>query len=136
MFRIFLRSIAINVASIYVVIQILSGVIYYVGGIQTVLTAALLISLANLFVRPVVNLLLLPIHLITLGLSRWVANLVVLYGVTLIEKNLIIHPFTSARVDLGYLIIPPITFSSFGAFIVVTLTLTVVFHFIYWLFQD
>ncbi len=136
MFRIFLRSISINAASIYIVIQILSGVIFYVGGPKTIFTAAILISLANLFVRPLVNLLLLPVHLISLGLSRWVANLVVLYLVTLIEKNLIIHPFTSPRLDLNYLIVPPITFSSFGAFIVVTLTLTVVFHFIYWLFQD
>jgi putative membrane protein len=136
MIRLLLRSISINALGIYLTIQILSGAIYYVGGFKTIFIAALLISLANLIVRPLVNLLLLPVHILTLGAFRWVTNLVTLYLVTLIEKDLIIHPFTSPRLDLSYAIIPPITFSSFGSFVLVTITLTLVFHFIYWLFQD
>ncbi len=136
MVRLALRSLSINLAGIYIVIQLLSGVISYVGGIQTLITAAVLISLTNLFVRPLINLLLLPVHLVTLGTFRWVANLACLYLVTLIVPNLKIHAFVSQRLDLGYLIIPPIQFSAFGAFILVTIALTSVFHFIYWLFQD
>ncbi|OGD09188.1 hypothetical protein A2397_04365 [Candidatus Amesbacteria bacterium RIFOXYB1_FULL_44_23] len=136
MFRLFLRSISINFASIYIAIIILNPVISYVGGLKTLLTAAVIIALANLFVRPIVNLLLLPIHLITLGLFRWVANLATLYLVTILVPNLKIHAFVSPRLDIGYLIIPPITFSAFGSFILATITLTCVFHFLYWLLQD
>lgn len=136
MLRLFLRSIAINAASVYVAAQILSGVITYVGGYRTLILAAAAIALVNLFVRPVVNLLLLPIHLVTLGIFRWLANLVTLYLVTLMVPNLQIHSFTFPGLNLQYIIIPAIRFSAFGAFAVATLTLTLTFHLIYWLLQD
>ena len=136
MLRLLLRSIAINIASVYLAAQVLQGVITYVGGYQTLLLAAIAIALVNLFVRPLINLLLLPIHLITLGLFRWVANLATLYLVTWFVPSLQIHPFVSPEVNLKYLFIPAIHFSAFGAFIVSTFTLTAIFHFLYWLLQD
>lgn len=136
MLRLLFRSIAINLASIYLASKILSGVITYVGGYQTLFLAAVAIALVNLFVRPVVNLLLLPINLITLGVFRWLSNLVTLYLVTLLVPNLQIHAFVSQGLNLNYLIIPPIHFSAFGAFVVATFILTLTFHFLYWLLQD
>jgi putative membrane protein len=132
----FLRTIVINFASVYLISLLLSGAVTYIGGYQTLLLVALVISLANLFVRPIVNLLLLPIHLLTLGLFRWVANLVVLYLVTWLIPNLQIHAFTYPGIRLPYLIIPSINFSAFGSFIITTLVLTFIFHFMYWLLQD
>lgn len=136
MLRLFLRTIGINLASIYLASQILSNVISYVGGYRTLLMAAVAIAVVNLFVRPVVNLLLLPIHLVTLGVFRWVANLITLYIVTWLVPNLQIHAFTFPGVNLQYVIIPTINFSPFGAFVVATFTLTVTFHFMYWILQD
>ncbi len=136
MIRLLLRSIAINLASIYLAAQILTGVVTYVGGTQTLVMAAAAIALANLIVRPIVNLLLLPLHLITLGFFRWVANLITLYLVTWLIPNLQINSFTFSGINLGYLIIPQIHFSIFGAFVITTLTLTIIFHCLYWLLQD
>lgn len=136
MLRLFLRTIAINLASIYIAAQILTEVITYVGGPKTLLLAAIVIAGANLFVRPIVNLLLLPIHLVTLGVFRWIANVVVLYIVTLIVPNLQIHAFVFPGLSLQYIVIPTIHFSAFGAFLVATAILTIVFHLIYWLLQD
>lgn len=136
MLRLFLRTIAINLTSVYLAAEILSGVITYVGGYQTLLLAAAVIAVVNLFVRPIVNLLLLPIHLVTLGVFRWLANLVTLYIVTWLVPSLQIHAFTFPGANLYYLIIPPISFSAFGAFVVATLTLTFTFHFMYWILQD
>lgn len=136
MLRIFLRSLAINLASVYLVSQILSGVVTYIGGYQTLLLAALAISLANLVVKPIVNLLLLPLHLLTLGVFRWLANLVTLYLVTWLIPNLQIHPFRFPGLHMQYIIIPPINFSAFGAFVITTLMLTLIFHIMYWLLQD
>lgn len=136
MLRLVLRSIAINLASVFIAAQILSGVISYVGGYQTLLFASLIIAVVNLFVRPIINLLLLPINLITLGMFRWLSNLVTLYIVTWLVPNLQVHSFVYPGLDLKYLIIPQIHFSAFGAFLVATFTLTLTFHFIYWLLQD
>lgn len=136
MLRLVLRTIGINLASVYITAQILSGVISYVGGYQTLLMAALVIAVVNLFVKPIVTLLLLPIHLVTLGVFRWLANLVTLYIVTWLVPNLQIHAFTFPGLNLHYVIIPPLSFSAFGAFIVSTVTLTFTFHFMYWILQD
>ena len=136
MLRIIIRSLAINIASVYISLRILSGVVTYIGGFNTLLLAAVVIALANLLVRPLVNLLLLPFHLVTMGIFRWVANLIVFYTITIFVPNLSIHPFTSPEVVLPYLIIPPINFSVFGAFVFVTIVFTIIFHFLYWLFQD
>lgn len=136
MIRILLRSVAINIACVWIVIQILAGMITYVGGFKTLLLAAICISIINLFIRPIVNLLLLPINLVTLGLFRWVANLVTLYLVTKFVPNLRVNPSDFAGLNVGFLIIPPLHFSAFSAFIVSTLVLTVIFHIVYWLFQD
>jgi putative membrane protein len=136
MLRLLLRSVAINLAGIYIAAQILSGVITFVGGYQTLLMASLAIAAVNLIVRPVINLLLLPIHLITLGIFRWIANLVTLYLVTWLVPNLQIHSFYFPGLNFRYLIIPSMFFSAFGAFVVTTLTLTVIFHLLYWLLQD
>lgn len=136
MFRLLIRSLAINFASVYIAISVLAGIVTYSGGFRTLLLAAIAIALVNLLVRPIINLLLLPIHLITLGLFRWIANLLVLYIVTLLIPNLQINPFTSPQISLSFLIIPSINFSVFGAFIFVTAVFTLIFHFLYWLFQD
>lgn len=136
MFRLLLRSLAINFASVYIASQILGGVVSYVGGFRTLLVASVIIAAVNLVVRPVVNLLLLPIHLVTLGLFRWVANIVTLFLVARLVPNFAVHPFTFPGLNLTYLIIPPIHFSTFGAFLYATLILTTVFHFLYWLLQD
>lgn len=136
MLRLFLRSIAINLASVYIAGQILSGVVTYIGGLKTLFMAALAIALINLLVKPIVNLLLLPINLMTLGLFRWLSNLIVLFLVTRLVPNLQIHPFVFPGINLQYLIVPSIYFSAFGAFILTTLTLTFIFHILYWLLQD
>ena len=136
MLRLVLRSIAINLASVFIAAQILSGVISYVGGYQTLLFASLIIAVVNLFVRPIINLLLLPINLITLGMFRWLSNLVTLYIVTWLVPNLQFHLFVYPGLDLKSLIIPHIHFSAFGAFLVATFTLILTFDFIYWRLQD
>jgi putative membrane protein len=136
MLRLLLRTVSINLLSIYIVTQVLGGVIVYYGGYKTLLYAAFAITIVNLFVRPVVNLLLLPVHLVTLGVFRWVANIVTLYVVTWIIKDLQIQQYYFSGASLGILNIPPINFSAFGSFVVVTMALTIIFHLLYWLFQD
>jgi len=136
MLRLLLRSLAINLASVYIASKILGGVVSYVGGFKTLLLASLVLAAVNLIVRPLINLLLLPIHLVTLGLFRWVANLITLFTVTRFVPDFMIHPFTSPQINLTYLIVPAINFSAFGAFLYVTFVLTLTFHFLYWLLQD
>ena len=134
--RLFFRTVSINLLGIYLASQILSGIIVYIGGYQTLILAALVIAGINLVVRPVINLLLLPINLITLGMFRWISNLVTLFLATRLIPNLQIQPFDFAGSNIVGVIIPPIHFSAFMSFLTATITITITFHFLYWLFQD
>jgi putative membrane protein len=136
MLRLILRSVAIHIAGIYIAAQILNGVITFYGGFNTLVLAAVFISVANLVVKPLINLFLLPIHLITLGLFRWIANLIILYLLTIFIPSIKIHSFISSRIDLVYMIFPSVHVSAFGAYIISTLILTAIFHILYWLLQD
>lgn len=136
MIRMLARTLAINLASIYIVAKVMGGVFIIEGGISKFLVAALAISVINLVIRPIINLLLLPINLVTLGFSRWFANVGVLYVATRLVPEMRIVPFISQRLELPFAIIPSITFSAFGAFLYVSLVLSLIFHIIYWIFQE
>jgi len=131
-----MRTVAINLAGIYLSTVILSGIVTFSGGLKTLFLASLAIIIINLVVKPVINLLLLPLHLVTLGFSRWIANLGVLYLITLFVPNLTIHPFTSSQISLPFIIIPSFGFSVFGAFLFSAFITASVFNLLYWLFQD
>jgi len=136
MFRLLLRSVFINIAGLYLSVVILSGVVAYTGDIKSLFFGSLLIIVINLFIRPVINLLLLPLHLVTLGLFRWIANIAVFYCITMFVSGFTVHPFTSSPLDLPFIIIPSFSFSAFGAFIYATVVFTLIFQVLYWLFQD
>lgn len=136
MFRLLARNIVINLASIYLVTKVLSGVFVIEGGASKFLLAALAISIINLILRPIINLLLLPINLMTLGFTRWLANVGVLYVATKLVPQMHVLPFISPMIELPFIIIPSITFSAFGAFIYVSFILAVIFHVVYWIFQE
>ena len=55
---------------------------FTVGGSGNLLTAAIVLTLANMVVRPVVKLVTLPLNVLTLGLFSGIAGLVTLYITT------------------------------------------------------
>lgn len=131
-----LRTIAINSLGVYLATQLTSGLIVFQGSFSTLLLTGLIIFLVNLIVKPIINLLLLPVHIITLGFFRWLTNLLLIFIITKIVPNFTIHPYVSPRFDLGFITLPPIYFSTFGSYLLATLILAFIFQFLYWLFDD
>ena len=70
-------------------------------GFTGLLTTSVILVLANKLLRPLLNLLLLPLNLITLGLFRWVTNVLVFYLVTLVSPYLSVTGFTFNHVYLS-----------------------------------
>jgi len=136
MIKNFLRSVAINALGIFLATRINSDLIKFNGGIHALLIAGLIIVLANVLVRPVLNLLLLPIHLLTLGTFRWVTNLLIFYLVSRLVPQFIIKPYLSPLINLSFITIPPIYFSIFGSYLLASLLLSLIFQFLYWLFEN
>ncbi|MFC1600652.1 phage holin family protein [Patescibacteria group bacterium] len=129
-----LRHYAIDTFSLWVVGSVASGMIFE-KGLQTLLFSGIALSAVFFFAKPVINLLLLPINLITFGLFRWVSSAVVLYLVTLIIKDFKIVFFNFSGFNSKWIDIPAINFEGALAFIAFSFILSFITSFLYWLMK-
>lgn len=128
----YLRLFLINLVSFWLVAQLIAGVSFS-GGSQTLIWAALALMLINLGVKPLINLLLLPINLITLGAFRWLVNVLALYLVTLIVPQLKINAFLFPGFSYQGFIIPSIYLATFWVFVVASFLISLITSFFLWL---
>lgn len=127
-----LRHYLIFVTSIFLSAKVLPGVSY--GNDLLILAkASLLLSLVHMFVRPIVNLVSLPINILTLGLFSFFVNGLMLYLVTLLMPVFKVTAFHFPYLDLGILRINSFYISSFMSFIIVALLISTVRNFFIWL---
>ncbi len=95
MWRKLLVAWAGNIAAIFVAAWLLDGIRYGDDWWALVL-AALVFSLVNAFVRPVVTVLSLPLIVLTLGIALFFVNLLMLYVTSWIVPDFTIDGFWSA----------------------------------------
>jgi putative membrane protein len=74
----FLARWAANAVALYVAAWLLTGITYGDSG-WTLIVAAAVFTLVNMWLRPVVRLLSLPLIILTLGLFLFVVNVLMLY---------------------------------------------------------
>ncbi len=79
----------INSATLLAASYIVPG--FTIDSIQTALLAAVVIGLVNIFIRPLLLLITLPINLLTLGLFTFVINAVVLWIASQIVTGMMIE---------------------------------------------
>ncbi|MEK7550407.1 MAG: phage holin family protein [Patescibacteria group bacterium] len=87
------KHFVIDTVSLYVISQFVSGLVFAEGFKTIVITGAVL-SITTLLIKPIINLLLLPLNLITFGLFKWVGYAVTLYIVTLLVAGFEIIGFS------------------------------------------
>ncbi|MBI3290610.1 phage holin family protein [Candidatus Microgenomates bacterium] len=133
MIRPILRSFVYTGAALGLVALISGNGINFSRGPETFLMASLAISIGNHFVRPILNILLLPINLVTLGLFRWVTNVLMIYAVTIVVAGFQIGAFNSKAVTIQGITIPEIHLAGIAAFLVISFLISFVSSFLYWL---
>jgi putative membrane protein len=127
-----LKSLLINCFSLYLVAKLVNA-FSFAHGYETLIIAAIVLGLVNLFVRPLINILLLPINLITLGTFHWIVNVFTLFIVTLIVPDFQIIGFEFSGLNIGQLIIPAYSTTGLMALILNTFILSILTSFLYWL---
>lgn len=132
--RTLLKHFLINTISLYLISQATGGMVFENGTYTLFLTGAVLM-LASLIVRPVINLLLLPINLITFGLFKWVTHAVTLYIVTLVVPGFKLMNFIFAGYPSYWFSIPAISLSGVLAFLVFSFLISLVSSLLYWIFK-
>ncbi len=128
------RHFVFDTYSLWVVSQIAEGMVFQRGLYSLFVTGAALMAV-SLLAKPVINVLLLPINLITYGLFRWVSSAVVLYIVTLIVKDFKITAFIFEGFSNKWFDIPALHFEGFLAFVGFSFILSIISSFIYWLIK-
>ncbi len=87
-------SLIVNVLALLVVVKIVPGI--HVDSNTTLIVAAIVIALVNTFIRPLVQLISLPLTLLTLGIFALVVNALMLELAALLVHGFTIESFWSA----------------------------------------
>lgn len=127
-----LRSFLINLASLWVIGQIIPG-ISFGDGYQGLLLTSLVLGLVNLFVKPLINILILPLNILTLGAFRWLVNVASLYLVTVFVPQFKISGFFYPGYAYQGFVIPSLNVSFFWALVLTSFVLSLLLAFFYWL---
>src|SRR3989338_4884607 len=80
-----LRSFFIHLLAIWLISKYLGG-IDYGNNPQFLALGALALTAADMLLKPLLNLLLFPFNLVTLGFFRWISNVVTLYIATTLVR--------------------------------------------------
>ncbi len=127
-----LRHYVVNTYILFIVSKFASGLIFEYG-IQTLLLAGVGLTVASLLAKPIINLLLLPINLITFNLFKWVSSAVALYLVTLVVPGFKIVGFSFPGLSSQWLDLPAINLGGFLAYVAYSFIFSLLASFIYWL---
>jgi putative membrane protein len=129
-----LKHFIINTVSLYAVSLVVSGIVF-TEGTYSLLLAGIVLTLTSMIIRPVINLLLLPLNLITFGLFRWVGFAITLYLVTLIVPGFKLADFVFKGFSSYWFTIPAISLPGILAFIAFSFLISIIASFGYWIFK-
>lgn len=127
-----LRHFVLSTVSLYLVSNITKGLVFE-RGIETLLLTGIALTIASLIARPIINILLLPLNLITFGLFRWVASAVTMYVVTLLVPSFKILYFNFPGYSIYGVDIPSLSFTGIIAFVAFSFLISLTYSVIHWL---
>lgn len=105
------------------------------GGWKTFLYAGLLFSALTYIIKPLVNLVLLPLNLLTLNMISWVVNIITFIIWTLLISEVKIATWSFPGVYLGVVSLSPNTIDKLYMYIIGGILLTLIVQFYSWLFR-
>lgn len=129
-----LRVFVIEGFVLYLISQITTG-LNFEGGIQGLIAASVALGIASFFVKPIINVLLLPLNLLTFGLLKFVGNAITLFLVDLVLNQFKVGAFnfngvTSPLIDIPSLAFPEGVLSYIAFSALISLVTTVIYWFV------
>ncbi|MFA4827461.1 MAG: phage holin family protein [Candidatus Shapirobacteria bacterium] len=96
--------------------------------IVTLLKVAVVLSVFELLLKPIIKILLLPINILTLGLFRIVINTLGLYLATFLLADFSLQNIDFASQRWQGFTLPPLHFVNFFAYLITSLTIGLIFN--------
>lgn len=128
-----LRVFVIEAYALYIVSQITTGLVFENGGTGIILTG-IVIGLASFLIKPVINILILPLNLLTFGVFKFIGNAITLFLVDLVLDQFKVGSFYFAGLGSALIDLP-----SFGvpegaaSYIIFSLFISLITTAVYWL---
>jgi len=91
-----LLRLAVNVFALFVVEYLVPG--FVLSDYRAAIVAAIVIGVINTFIKPLVQLIALPLSIFTLGITALVINVLFLWGAAYIVPGFYIDTFTTALI--------------------------------------
>jgi len=128
----FVRNVLFNAFSIFLLTQIISGV-KVTGGLPTYLFGGIALTILLVVIKPILNILSLPLNLITFGFFSFLTNIIIFYLLTVIVPGISINAFTFPGISYSGFVIPQFYFNIIFAFLLVAFLQSLIVSFLTWL---
>ena len=128
----FLRNVLFNAFSIFLLTQIIGGV-KVTGGLPTYLFGGIALTILLVVLKPILNILSLPLNIITLGFFSFLTNIIIFYLLTVIVPGIAIGAFTFPGLTYSGFVIPSFYFNVLFAFLLVAFLQSLIVSFLTWL---
>lgn len=96
-------KVALNAIALYVVAFIIPG--FNFDGYSSLLVASIIIGVVNTFIKPVLQILFLPVSIVTLGVFAFLINVGLLWGVSYLVPGFYINDFFTAIISSAALML-------------------------------
>jgi len=87
-------KLAINIFALFIVAYLIPG--FILTDIWSATVAAVVMGVVNTFIKPILQIIALPISILTFGIFAFLLNVALLYGVSYIVPGFEIRDFTTA----------------------------------------
>lgn len=129
-----IKSFLIDTISLYLVSLAVIGITFS-QGLYTLAFAGLVLMLATMIIKPIINILLLPINLITFGLFKWVTYAITLYLVTLVVPGFSLGNFAFNGFSSYWFSLPAFSLSGLLAFVAFSFAISTISSLLHWIFK-
>jgi len=93
----FLIKLAVNIFALLIVAYLVPG--FYFADLWATVVAAVVIGVVNTFIKPVLQIVALPVSIITFGITAFLINVVLLWGVSFVVPGFEIESFMTAIIS-------------------------------------
>lgn len=127
-----LQHYIIATLSLYIISSFISGIIFD-KGMESLLLAGVGLAVSLMIIKPIINILLIPINLVTFGLFRWVSSAIALYLVILIVPGFKIINFSFPGYPTKWFSLPSFNLNGILAIIAFSFLISLFTSFLTWL---
>ena len=90
----FLLKLVLNIFTLWIVSYLVPGFIF--DSTQALIVTAVVIGVVNTFIKPVLQIIFLPLSIVTFGVAAFLINVVLLWGVSFVVPGFQIENFLTA----------------------------------------